>query len=88
MTINIIDPSYWISELFGNVLVFAVFLTAIMLFIMSKKKLPFQIVTPILTLSFLLLGLIFEGFVSWIPLILVIVGIITGTIFYRFLDRT
>lgn len=88
MAVDIINPIYWISELFGNVLVFAVFLSALILFLMSKRKLPFQIVAPIFILSFLLLGLIFEGFVSWIPLILVIVGLIVGSIFYRFIERT
>lgn len=88
MVVNIIDPQYWISELFGDVLVFAIFLTLLILFIASKQKLPFQTIAPIFVLSFLLLGLIFEGFVSWIPLILVIVGIMVGPIFYRFLERT
>ncbi len=88
MAIDILAPTYWISELFGNVLIFALFLTLVFLWFGTKKKLPFQWIIAILTLGFLMLPIVFDGFLSWVPLIIIIVGIIVGSIFYRFLERT
>jgi len=88
MVVDILDPNYWISELFGDVLVFGVFLAFLMLYFSAKLKLNFQWTIAILTLSFLMLPIVFEGFVSWIPLILIVIGLIVGGIAYRFLERT
>lgn len=87
MPVDILDPNYWISELFGDVLVFSVFLTFIWLYIAGKLKLNFQWTVAVLTLTFLMLPIVFEGFLSWVPLILIIIGLIVGTIFMRFLER-
>ncbi len=88
MVVNILDPNYWITELFGNVLIFSVLLTLAFLYISSKLKLNFQWTIAILTLSFLMLPIVFEGFLSWIPLIIIILGITVGAIFYRLLEKT
>ena len=88
MAVDILNPEYWISELFGSVIVFAVFLFLVFVYYGSKLKLPFQWILAILTLAFLMLGIVFEGFVTWIPLIIIIIAIIVGSIFYRFLERT
>lgn len=88
MAVDIINPEYWITELFGSILVFAVFLLLIGIYGGYKKKLPIQWTLMIIALSFLMLPLIFEGFLSWVPLIIIVVGVIVGSIFYRFLDRT
>lgn len=88
MPVDILDPNYWITELFGDVLIFALFLLFLILFIGSKLKLNFQWIVAIITLNFLMLPLVFEGFLSWIPLILIVAGLIIGSIFYRFLERT
>lgn len=88
MAVDIIAPEYWITELFGGVLIFSVFLVIVFLWFGSQKKLPFQWIVAILTLAFLMLPMIFDGFLSWVPLIIIVIGIIVGTIFYRFLERT
>ena len=88
MVVDILSPTYWITELFGNVLIFALFITFTFVWFAAKKKLPFQWIMGILTIGFLMLPIIFEGFLSWIPLILIVLGIIIGTIFNRFLERT
>lgn len=88
MVVDILNPNYWITELFGDVLVFAAFLLFVVLFLGAKLKLNFQWTMAIMTLSFLMLPIVFEGFLSWVPLILIVIGIIVGSIFYRFLERT
>jgi len=88
MAVDILNPNYWISELFGSVLIFAVVLTMGFLYMSSRLKLNFQWTFAILTMAFLMLPIVFEGFLSWVPLILIVIGIIAGTIFYRFLERT
>jgi len=88
MVVDILDPNYWITELFGNVLIFSVLLTIAFLYISSKLKLNFQWTVAILTSSFLMLPIVFEGFLSWIPLIIIILGLVVGAIFYRLLERT
>jgi len=85
--VDILDPEYFISEIFGSALVFAVVLTLFVVWLAAQKKFPFQITVALLVLAFLMLGIIFPGFVSWIPLILVVVGIIVGTIFFKLVER-
>lgn len=88
MAVDIIDPNYWITELFGDVLIFAVFLTFGALYLASKLKLNMQWTGIILLMAFLMLPIVFSGFLTWVPLILMIIGLLTGFIFYRLLERT
>lgn len=88
MVVNILDPNYWITELFGSVIIFAVLLTLSVLYFSSKLKLNFQWTLSIITLSFLMLPVVFDGFLTWVPLIIIVIGLVVGSIFYRFLERT
>jgi len=88
MAVDILDPQYIISELIGNVVMFALLLGLSILYLAAKKKLPFQWILALVSLSFLMLPLIFDGFLSWVPIIVVVIGLIVGTIFYRFIERT
>ncbi len=86
--VDIIDPNYWISELFGDILIFAIFLVLCALYLTSKLKLNMQWTVMILLMTFIMLPILFEGFLTWVPLIIITVGIIVGLIFNRFLERT
>ena len=88
MAADILNPTYFISELVGNVTVFAVLLLLGVVYLSAKQKLPFQWVVVMLGTSFLMLPLIFSGFLAWVPIILVVGGIIVASIFYRFIERT
>ncbi len=88
MAVDILDPQYIISELIGNVIIFALLLGLSIVYLAAKKKLPFQWILAIVSLTFLMLPLIFDGFLSWVPIIVIITGIIVGAIFYRFIERT
>lgn len=88
MVVDILDPNYWITELFGDVLIFSVFLLFGFLYLGAKLKLNFQANVGLLVLGFLMLPLMFDSFLAWIPVILVIIGLVIGSIFYRFLERT
>lgn len=88
MAIDILEPSYFIGELFGSILVFSVFLLVLAIWTAAKLELNFQWILGLTALSFLMLPTIFEGFLSWVPLIIIVIGMIAGGIFYRFIDRT
>lgn len=88
MAVDILDPNYWITELFGDVIIFSIFLLFLMLYFSAKLKLNFQWNIAIITLVFLMLPIVFDGFLSWIPLVLIVIGLIVGAIFYRWIERT
>lgn len=87
MAVDIIDPTYWISELFGGAMVFSMVLFFGIMYLIAKQRLNFQWGASILVLSFLMIGMIFPGFLSWIPLIITIIGFILGPILMRLIER-
>ncbi len=87
MAVDILDPTYWISELFGDVLLFVVFVILGALYITSKLRLNMQWTSIILLMGFLMLPILFPGFITWVPLIIIIVGLISGFVFMRLLER-
>lgn len=88
MVVDIVDPNYWITELFGDVLVFSIFLLFFFIYLGAKLKLNFQMNIALITLGFLMLPMVFDSFLSWIPLMLIVIGLIVGSIFYRLIERT
>lgn len=88
MPVDILDPNYWITELFGDVVIFAVFLLFFFLYLGSKLKLNFQMNIALLTLGFLMLPMLFDSFLAWVPIIIVVIGLVVGSIAYRYLERT
>lgn len=88
MPVDILDPNYWIRELVGSILVFSILLVMFALYITSKLKLNMQWTSMILLISFLMLPILFDGFLTWVPLIIIVVGIISGLVFNRFFERS
>lgn len=88
MAVDILSPTYWITELLGSILLFAFLILVGVLYFASKKRLDFQWTISLIVLTLLMLPLAFDSFLSWIPTIIIIIGIVVGFIYYRFIDRT
>lgn len=88
MAVDIINPTYWITELLGSLLLFALLLLLGVLYFASKKRLNFQWTISLVVLTFLLLPLVFESFRTWIPVVIILIGLLVGFIYYRYYERT
>ncbi len=84
---EILNPTWLINELFGSVWIFLAVMSIAFFAIAARKKFSFQ--TTVMDYVFILLafGLLFQSIQTWIPFIIVIVGIIAGSIFARFIKK-
>ena len=87
MAHNILNPIYLVNELIGSIWLFLALVSIAFFGIASTKKFSFQITLMIYVFILLTFGLVFEGWQTWIPFIVVIVGILGGYVYARFLKK-
>jgi hypothetical protein len=84
MANEILNLTWIINELFGNIWIFLAFYFLAVLGFTSKYKLNFQTTISLYVFSSFCIALIYTGVQAWLVLIVIIVGIFTGMVISRF----
>lgn len=85
--VDILDPAYVISELFGSTTLFIFIFLIFLFYICSKFRLNFQLTALVIVFAMLTMPLILPGTQTWFAVITVIIGIFAAYVFYQFINR-
>lgn len=85
--IDILDPTYVINSLFGNLYFFFAIVLFVTLFIAAKNRWNLQLTIFIFFAAFFAITIVLPGFSKWITILVTIVGFALSYIMWRFLKN-
>lgn len=83
--VDILNPEYFISALFGNIYLFFALAFVMAMYLGAKNKWNLQITMFSICAVFFGLTIVISGFSKWTPLIVFALGMVLPLILWRFL---